>query len=306
MSVNWSELRNQLLGGVDRSQILPNVALPVLPRALSEFCKHAEDPKSSPASLAKIVETDGTLTCELLKYVNSSRFGLSRQISSVQQALSLAGVKQTKLLLMSAGVRLATASRESQLINIRNFWNTNLERALLAREIAKLLKADAELAFAAGLLQDFLLPIITNEKLDDYMQFLTSQDVEPREVTGWESRRFGWTHAYAGGALMFDWAFPDELICAVLLHHRGLALLADPQLNRTAAAAAAVASLLPDALRQTPDGFDQLVRLEIVWPAFRLLPTAEKLKADFDAMAPGSGYEMNLLRRCQELATAVA
>lgn len=304
MSVEWTEIRKSLMGTGEKSVKLPNVSLPALPRALMDFTKRAEDPKATHTQLASIIETDASLTCELLKFVNSARFALRSKCSTVQQALTLLGLKQTKLLLMSAGAKLAMAARESRLVNIRQFWNTNLERALLAREVAVLLKADADVAFAAGLLQDFMLPILTNEKVNEYARFLEDQAKAPKELAEWEQKTFGWTHSLAAGSLMFDWGFPDDLICAVLLHDRGLSLMVDRELGRTAAAASAVASLIPDALQQTPGGLDLLHKLESIWPAFNLVQTAERIQVAFEALAPNAGHGFSLSRRCAEVAAS--
>ena len=63
---------------------------------------------------------------------------------------------------MTKSVERALRSRESKMINLRSFWMNNLERALFARHVARLLKTDAEVAFAGAMLQDFLLPALTN------------------------------------------------------------------------------------------------------------------------------------------------
>lgn len=305
--VDWGVIRKSQLGDQNATPLNQQITLPVLSRGLVEFLKKADDPDVSAIALAKLIETDAALTCELLKHVNSSQFGLPRKASSAQQALSLLGIRQTKLLLIAAGARLATVARQSRLINLRNFWNSNLERALFAREIALLLNADADIAFAAGMLQDFLLPALTNEKLGDYTQFLDGQAKTPVELSHYERQKFGWTHAKAAASIMSDWGFPDDLVCGVLYHHHGLALLCDKALGRTAAAAVAVSSLIPDALRQVPAGLEQLVHLSTVWPAFDLERTARIVDEQFRGMAQGGQHEFSLLHRLEKsglLATA--
>lgn len=282
------------------------MSLPVLPRTLTEFCRKADDPKVTHRELAGLIETDTGLCCELLRYVNCAQVGLRNKASSAQQAMALLGVRKTKLLLMSAGMKMALAARSSKLINLNNFWNANLERALFAREVARLLHADQDLAFAGGMLQDFLLPPLTNELTDDYLAFLGDQEHSPRDLAAFEKARFGWDHAFAAAHLLSAWNFPDDLTCCLIYHHRGLAVLCDATLGKTAVAAVAVAGLLPDAMKQVPKGLDQLLKLEQVWPAFNLEEIATRVHEQFEATAPGVKHDFSLLHIYRRMTTVAS
>ena len=71
------------------------------------------------------------------------------------------GIRRTKLTLITVATQNALPVRQLKLLNLATFWNTNLERAIFARRIARLMRVDEELVFAASLLQDFLLPVLT-------------------------------------------------------------------------------------------------------------------------------------------------
>ncbi len=98
---------------------------------------------------------------------------------------------------------------------------------------------------------------------------------------------------------MLSWNFPDELICCVCLHHKGVSLLADEQLKNTCAAAVAVSSLIPDPLRQEADGLEQLIELDRSWDALELLPLAERIDAEFQDIAGESNNQFPFFRICQ-------
>lgn len=276
--MDWSQLRQKLLG--DKAIVFPpNIRLPVLPVALLELSKKLSRPNVDMRELATIIEKDAGLTCELLKHVNSSAFGLRSKISSAQHAFSLLGLRATRLFLTTTGVKQAMSSCKSKLINFELFWAVNLERALFAQNLARLLKADPLLAFAGGMLQDCLLPVLSNAFDEAYVEFLGGKTRQ--NLSQFEQTRFGWNHAYATGEVMHHWGFPDDLICCILLHHRGLDVLGDPVFGRTSLAAVAASSLMPDPLGQSPDGMSQLVRLEQAWPAFQLIEMAERVQAEF-------------------------
>lgn len=275
--LDWSRIRASLLGETSDRQLMPDLRLPVLPKAVSEFTEIADEPDCSVGDLAAIVETDSGLTCQLLRNVNASANGLTHRVSSVQHSISLLGIKRTKLFLITAALQSALPIRQLKVVNLATFWNTNLERAYLAKKLAALLKTDQELAFAAALLQDFLLPVLTNERDREYVDFLRGQESEPCDLTRFEQDVFGWDHAEAGARVMFDWKFPDELICCVLVHHRGLSMLADEELGKSPAAAVALAGLMPDALRQSPLGLSHLVQLSDRWSEFDLMTVSEEV-----------------------------
>jgi serine/threonine-protein kinase len=306
MTINWAEIRLAALGQADSNSLPPKINLPVLPRILTEFNRKADNPEAAPRELSTLIETDTGLTCELLRYANSAFMGLRTKASTAHQALSMLGIRQTKLFLLSAGLRLALAAQQSKLINLKNFWNANLERALFAREVARLLHADADLAFAGGMLQDLLLPALTNELIDDYQSFLRGQETSPRNLIEFEREEFGWTHAVAAARLIHDWHFPDDLACCLLYHHQGLEMLCDPRLGKTAVAAVAVAGLVPDAFHQSPHGFEQLLHLETVWPEFDLESIAARVQDEFSAMSPGASHPFSLLHYCQRNKAAAA
>lgn len=294
VSINWVEVRTKLLGPERKKLLPPKIKIPALPKAVTEFCRKAEDPNQSAVQLGKIIETDSGLTCELLKFANSARFALRVRAASAHQAISLLGVRQTKLLLISLSVQMATAARESKLINAKRFWNINLERAFAARETAFLMKADVDLAFAGGMLQDFLLPTLTTELCDVYTAFIEQQRANHVPIVEWERQQLGWTHAEAAGHIMWDWGFPDDLLCTVALHHHGLPLLCDPVLGSSAAAATAVSALVPDSLGQVPDSFSQLLHLDSVWPAFKLPELAQRVANAFEGESNGQPHDFGL------------
>lgn len=294
---DWTGLRKSLLKD-SKSMLPPTVKLPMLPRALTEFTEKAKDPEANPAELSAIIATDSGLSSALLRQVNSAAVGARSTITSVQQALTMFGIRATQLYLTTSGLKQMMKSTASKLINIQNFWNTNLERAIMAREVAKLIKADSGLAFTAGMLQDFLLPLITNELYDEYVQY-TEEPEKFGSLAAFERQKFGWDHAQAGAQVMLNWNFPDELICCVCLHHRGLVMLNDDQLKRTSALAVTVSSLVPDPVQQEPKGMSQLIKLDERWGAFELLSLAETIDEEFQATTSDSNH-LSFLRTCKK------
>lgn len=302
---DWTKLRKELIGEGKQSPLPSQIKLPMLPKAVMDFSQKAEDPNSTPKQLSKIIETDAGISCELLRMVNSSAFALRRKVSSIQQTISLLGIRSTKLFLVTTGLKHAMSSNDSKLINLPNFWSTNLERALTAREVARLMKVDPDVAFSAAMLQDFLLPVLSKELFDLYLQFTINQDSDPCLLKEYERRHFSWDHCAAAANVMLDWSFPDDLICSVYLHHEGLKLLTDPQLGKTPAAAVAVASLIPDPLRQDPNGLNQLLALNEAWPEFNLFEIAEQIDNELREESTAARNYLSMKNRLEKHAALI-
>ena len=302
--IDWSGIRASVLGDECSKDGIPPVQLPVLPAAVMEFSLKAEDPDCDINELSAIIESDTGLTCQLLRNANASTYGLKHRIVSPHHAIAALGIQRTKLHLSTPALQNALPAKKLKLINLASFWNANLERALFAKRLARLLKTDEELAFAAGLLQDFLIPVLTNELDNDYVDFLTQTDSDPKSLVDFEASIFGWDHAGAAANVMFDWGFPDDLVCCVFFHHRGLSVLADEKLGQSAAAAVALSGLMPDSFRQSPNGLQQLKKLECVWSSFDLHAVANDVYSEYAPQALESTNYIPFKTHCEKMLEA--
>lgn len=275
--INWDAMVQEELGTFTTDVLPPTLELPALPHAATKFTQLASDPDVPIEKLAKVIETDSGLTTELLKYANSSFLGLRSKVKTVQHALSLLGRRQSKMHIITTATQGAVRAKKSRLINQVTFWNSSLQKALFAREVAKLLKTDADLAFSGALLQDYLLPVVSNELYENYLGYLSNPDEHPENLVDFEQSAFEWNHALAAAGLAMRWNFPPDLICCILYQHYGLRILGHDELGRTSAAAVAISALLPDELRQYRGGVQQLARLSEKWSAFDLETLAARV-----------------------------
>jgi serine/threonine-protein kinase len=304
--INWTQLREHALQGCSLDALPSTVSLPALPIAVTRFIERSRDERTTLKQLAAIVETDTGLTVELLRHVNSSYIGLREKAKTAQQALAVLGLRQSKLFVITTGTQAAVLARRSKLLNQNCFWNSCLQKALFAREVAKLLKTDPELAFSGALLQDYLLPVLTNDLYPAYARFTEERNEQAECLVAYEDAQFRWNHATAGALLAVRWKLPDELVCCILFHHRGLHILADPQLARSPVAAVAISALLPDQLRQNLYGLAQLVFLQQKWPGFDLQTLVEQVDSEHAALGMGVENAFPLSRWCQQALTARA
>ena len=296
--MDWSALKSRLLerGGAGR---LPDVRLPVLPEAALSFLRESGAPNVDLGRLATILASDAGLSARLLRFVNSGAVGLSRTVDSVPRAVGLLGLKPSRAFVSVAAAEAATAALKSSIFHGPTLAATNLRRGLFARELASRLGVDDGLAFSAGLLQDVLLPVIAEERVEAYLAMLSphSEGTLPEA----EHRDLGWNHAEAGGALLLKWGLPDSVACCVWLHHDAEAVLADAELFATAAFPVALSALVPDGYRQADNGLRRLLAYEDREPRLDLDASAAAADALAEAMLPPSAPKSSL---AQQIAAA--
>jgi len=81
--------------------------LPPLPNSVLEVQKITNDPNASIKDLVKIIKDDPLITANLLKSANSPLYGFTRQIKTIDQAVSLFGMSTVKGFVISFAVRNA-------------------------------------------------------------------------------------------------------------------------------------------------------------------------------------------------------
>lgn len=284
---SWKNLSASSIASV-RTEFLPKaIELPALPHVVTEFVQRAADPNFDVAELARIVGKDSSLTVELLKHVNSAVYVMKNPVRSVKDAIVHIGINSARLHLLAVGMRAATRALQTKLINQRNFWNECLQKALFAREIAGIMRLDPGLAFLGGLLQDYLLPVLTNQFDQQYLQYMNEQSIHGQDLVEWERATFGWDHASAGAYFAAQWHFPDDLLCSIFYHHSLQSTLSEPDAEFFKLFPVALASLLPDQLSQSPTGFQTLIKVARHCRAIDLTAVCRKVDEEQVKIADG-------------------
>jgi HD-like signal output (HDOD) protein len=230
---------------IDLQRVLESAQLPALPQTAIKLLELSQDASNGPAEFARPIEADAGLMGQVLRFVNSSYFGFTREISSIQQALALVGVRTIKNFALWSAVFSLVPDPKFGPFDLKKLWQDSLRRAVFARILGKSIKLNnAEDLFAAALLQDMAIPLLLKELPDQYEQLVARQGTERVRLSQLEQELFGWDHAQAAGALVRNWHLPEEF--AVLIErHPNLDELVNSDPPQYDAACVALASLLP-------------------------------------------------------------
>ncbi len=230
---------------LDLKKILSIAQLPALPQSALRILELSQDLANGPAEFAVPIEVDPGLTGQVLRFVNSSYFGFSREISSVKMAITLVGVRTIKNFVLWSAVFSLMPNPKCGPFDLKILWQDSLRRALFARNMAKLLGLkDAEDVFAAALLQDMAVPILAKEAPQLYKELLGSRKQGQIRLSFLENQLFGWTHAQAAGTMARHWNFPEDFVNLIASHVQIDAFAAHPE-KEPSKLAVALSALLP-------------------------------------------------------------
>ena len=229
------------LEDVFRSEVLP--ALPS--SAISTVAAFSESRLRIQVTSAKPIEADPGLMGQVLKFVNSSYFGFSREIVSIQQALTLVGTRAVTNFALWNAVFSVIPNPKFGPFDLKSLWQDSLRRAIFARKLGKTINVEnPEDLFAGALLQDMAIPLLLKELPTEYEELIQRRADEGRRLSGLEKELFGWDHAEAAAMLADRWNLPENFVSLIAEHTHIDDLLAAGK-EKHSAACVALASLLP-------------------------------------------------------------
>ncbi len=234
----------------DLEKLLSAGQLPALPQSAIALLQLSQNPNAGPPEFSKPIEADPGLMGQVLKFVNSSYFGFSREIGSVQQALTLVGTRAITNFALWNAVFSVIPNPKFGPFDLKGLWQDSLRRALLARGLGKQMKLpNAEDLFAGALLQDMAIPLLLKEMPEQYQILVERRASEGRRLSGLERDAFGWDHADAAAWLAQKWCLPVEFV-DLIRDHTQLEGLLEQGTSARSGSCVALASMLPSCADQ--------------------------------------------------------
>jgi HD-like signal output (HDOD) protein len=169
-------------------------------------------------SLVQEINSDATLSAQVLRLANSPLFGFSAQISTVQHAVVALGTSQIQSLVMSvATANYSRAAFRSEAL--RKCWRHTLASAVLSREVARAAGMAAEKAYSLGLLHDIGRLGLLVAWPDDYGRILEEANRDGVSLLELERELFNMDHCEVGQLLVEQWKLPAEFRTVAGHHH---------------------------------------------------------------------------------------
>lgn len=194
--------------------------LPSPPKVFQALSAALADPDCDIDRVVEIVRHDVGLCAKTLQIVNSSFFGLARQISDIKQAVTYLGLSTLKDVVLGAEV-----FRQFDGAKLPPGFDMEAEQlhAIAASHLARKLIVDkqvGEFAFTAAMLHDIGLWILAIQRPEEF-QRIQRIIARPADAQS-EAERIQAlnVHARLGGYLLGIWGLPYPVVEAVAHHHQ--------------------------------------------------------------------------------------
>ncbi len=205
-----------------KKKILRTVGqLPPMPQTVMKAREIISNSGSDFRELGELLETDQAIAAKVLKLANSSYYGLSGKVSSIQHASVVLGHKALgELITMGGASSILGNTLEGYGLEAGQLWRHSLGVAFGSRIIANRKNpALSNDAFASGLLHDagkLILDKYVLERKEAFQNFVAEGD-ESFLVA--EKKILEFDHSEIGAEVCKSWNIPQSLTTAIRYHH---------------------------------------------------------------------------------------
>jgi putative nucleotidyltransferase with HDIG domain len=193
--------------------------LPSLSIVVMDLIKSFESSDVNIAALAEKVSQDQALAAKTLRLANSSFYGLSRKVTTIQQAIIILGFDSVRALISAASIVESFSGGRGAGDSFHIFWRHAIGTALCSKHIAHIAGLNQNYAFICGLVHDIGKLVLTTRFPDQYREAMKYRDQHDIHGIDAEKAVLGITHAVAGRLLAESWKFPVLMQNAIANHH---------------------------------------------------------------------------------------
>lgn len=186
-----------------------------LPTAAIDVLALTNNPRVDVRQLKAAIENDPALTVRILRVVNSSLFGMSKEVTDLNQALALLGVKPLKLLVLGFSLPDDLFAEIATDV-LHRYWRHTLVRAVAARELWETIhRGSGDEVFIAGLLRDLGMLVLVQQIGQPYIDFIRQAQAQGASVGAREREVIGFDRTQLTARLLAQWQLPDTLVWLV-------------------------------------------------------------------------------------------
>jgi HD-like signal output (HDOD) protein len=206
MQINIKERLDTILGNIDQ--------LPSIPEVASKIINMVNNPNVSFKQIADEIAKDQAMTANILKLSNSAYFSKGKEISSVERAMVILGLKEVKNIVMIIATKpVLDKAIIGYDLDKGALWNHGLLVANMANRIAlmKQKKDVADVVFTGGIIHNVgkvVVALYVKTAYKEIFDYVQSKGV-PFVVA--EKEVMGYSHQEIGERILKKWQFPQVL-----------------------------------------------------------------------------------------------
>jgi len=195
--------------------------LPPLPEIVQKILGVVNDEDAGAKDLARIINSEPSLTAKILKITNSSFYGLKQHVTTISHAVVILGFNEVKNLVLGYSIfsNLLGGKEEERKTGL-GFWRHNITCGVASRMFGERLGyKNPEELFVVGLLHDIGKKIFWDYFTDRYREVVHEALKKRRTHYEEERESLGLTHAEVGFWLAEQWNLPVIIRDGIRFHH---------------------------------------------------------------------------------------
>ncbi len=209
---------------MSRIEEILNIAnhVPPFPKVALQVMKMLDNPEVKAKDLAEVIQYDAVITANLLKTCNAAYFGLTRKVSSLDEALVVLGQDILKDIIMASSSAKFYKGDAGGGYSLEqgDLWKHSVATAVMAKLLSSHFnEVDPGVAFTAGLLHDIGKRFLSSFVAEDFQEIVDLAHGGESSFIEAEKEIIGMNHAELGGLILEKWDFADDLRLAVKQHH---------------------------------------------------------------------------------------
>jgi HD-like signal output (HDOD) protein len=197
--------------------------IPTIPVVVQRLLMALQEETLAAKDLERIIRADPVISARILRVANSSFFGLSNKVGTLERAIVLLGVRFVQALALGVSLVDTLAYRRSVgRVPWKDFWLHSFACAWLCNRLGsqKPYSAFKEEAFVCGLLHDLGKPVLWVHQAEAYQRILTKINEDELEAHAAERTLLQVHHGEVGGELARWWKLPVDIQQAIGDHHQ--------------------------------------------------------------------------------------
>jgi len=193
-----------------------------LPLTIRKIIQLTRDPQTELKDLVAVLGKDQAMVSKILKMANSSYYGFSRQITTIQHGVVCLGYNTIKNIALTASTQtLFKGAVISYALGDGSLFKHSYGVAMAARIIArKVSHPNPEEVYVMGLLHDvgkIIVDQYAKQKFIDVIREFRKGGITFNEA---EEKTLGFNHGEIGAKVTERWNLNPELVQTIDFHHR--------------------------------------------------------------------------------------
>ncbi len=198
-------------------------SLPKLPTVTFDLLPVLAQPGSGAREVATVIERDQSTAAKMLRWVNSSFYGLEGKVTSLQRAVTILGLDTVRSVVLEESFSRSMKIDGVPGLDIETVWRHAAAASVAAKFLARKVRGvEPDVAATAGLLHDIgmLLMLMTEHR--NLANAIEDVKETGRPLIEAEFDYLGFNHQIWGEAFVIAWRLPEEIAEAIGKHHSPL------------------------------------------------------------------------------------